>query len=479
MEQVMEAQRSRRKRGLVLTESGWSKLQTSGVLQNQAGERYTFEELSDRTLLDSRTVSRILGRRERVDQRSLEIFFNAFSLKLDRQDYTNSSPSSAAGVSVNADCQQQSEELVDVDRFYGRTEEFAQLEQWICGDAAIADRSGHCRLVAIVGMVGIGKTVLAMKLATRGKGQFQAVVWRSLRQAPSLQALLTFLLQTIAQQVSPLPQTSEDLLTALLQYLKTYRCLIVLDGVETVFQPSGRSGGYRKGYDAYSELFKQVGDTHHQSCLVVTSREKPREVSWLEGAQLPVRSLQLQGLDLQAGRALLAAKGLQVSDSDAQVLVNRYAGNPLLLKIAAATILAVLNGHTAEFLRQETTIFGDIRDVLDQQFRCLSPLEQEVLLWLATEQKAVSLTELQSSATAPIPQLRLLETLESLRQRSLIELSGIHKDAVWFSLPPLIARYLSDRLIERVCEEISRDSGGEAFIEETRCRDTEFYAKLS
>lgn len=47
----------------------------AGVLYNDFGERYTFEELSDRSLLDARTVSRILSCEVKVDKRTFRSFF--------------------------------------------------------------------------------------------------------------------------------------------------------------------------------------------------------------------------------------------------------------------------------------------------------------------------------------------------------------------------------------------------------------------
>ncbi len=77
-----------RKRGVVLTEQGWQKLLQAGVICNEFGERYTFDYFSEQTLLDARTVCRIIGREVAVDKRSLKIFFNAFNLELDQEDYT-------------------------------------------------------------------------------------------------------------------------------------------------------------------------------------------------------------------------------------------------------------------------------------------------------------------------------------------------------------------------------------------------------
>lgn len=85
--EVLPCQKTR-KRGVVLTTQGWQKLLQAGVLCNEFGERYTFEFLSEQSLLDPRTVCRIIGREIAVDKRSLKIFFSAFDLELNQDDYT-------------------------------------------------------------------------------------------------------------------------------------------------------------------------------------------------------------------------------------------------------------------------------------------------------------------------------------------------------------------------------------------------------
>ena len=77
-----------RNRGVVLSEQGWQKLAQAYVLHDQWGNRYTYETLSERSLLNERTVSRILSGEVRVDKRTLKIFFTAFGLRLDSEDYT-------------------------------------------------------------------------------------------------------------------------------------------------------------------------------------------------------------------------------------------------------------------------------------------------------------------------------------------------------------------------------------------------------
>lgn len=90
-----------RKRGVVLTEQGRQKLVQAGVLYDDFSYRYTYEELSERSLLDSRTVSRILSCEVKVDKRTLKAFFCAFNLSLDTDDYASSKSNVARKTTVN------------------------------------------------------------------------------------------------------------------------------------------------------------------------------------------------------------------------------------------------------------------------------------------------------------------------------------------------------------------------------------------
>lgn len=81
------ASKRNRNRGVMLSEQGWQKLAQANVLYDELGDRYTYEELSERSLLNERTVSRILSCDVKVDKRSLKIFFAAFGLHLDEKDY--------------------------------------------------------------------------------------------------------------------------------------------------------------------------------------------------------------------------------------------------------------------------------------------------------------------------------------------------------------------------------------------------------
>jgi hypothetical protein len=133
-----------------------------------------------------------------------------------------------------------------------------------------------------------------------------------------------------------------------------------------------------------------MGEAAHQSCIILTSREKPAEVAALEGENLAVRSLRLDG-SIEATQAIIAAKGLVGTIEQQQGLGDRYSNSPLALKIVATSIQELFDGNIAEFLQEDTFIFNGIRRLLDQQFQRLSTLEKSLMYWLAIEREWATL----------------------------------------------------------------------------------------
>jgi len=335
-------------------------------------------------------------------------------------------------------------EALDASIFYGRTVELTTLEEWVDRD--------RCRLIALFGMGGMGKTALAVKLAEQVQSKFDYLVWRSLRNAPSIVEVLTDLVRFLSNEREPdLAETLDGKLSQLVERLRQHRCLLVLDNFESILRSgntqapqSYRAGHYREGYEGYGQLLRRISEASHQSCLILTSREKPIGLAAKEGRTLPVRSFQLTGLDSAAGQKVLQATGLNPSPEEGQALSNCYTGNPLALRIVSRTIQDLFNGNIPQFLQQGTLVFGDIRDLLAQQCNRLSPLEKQVIYWLVTNHKLASLLELAGDG-APVSQGELLEALESLQRRSLIE-----SNLIQLTQQPVVIEYLTQQLIEQV-----------------------------
>src|SRR5438034_8522505 len=114
----------------------------------------------------------------------------------------------------------------------------------------------------------------------------------------------------------------------------------------------------------------------------------------------------------------------------------------------------MFGGDIAGFLKAGEVVFGDIYDLLDQQFHRLSELEQELMYWLAIEREAISLEDLKKDLVYYISKRKLIEALDSLRLRYMIEISG----TAHFTLQPVIMEYVTAQFIERVSEEINTET---------------------
>ncbi len=338
-------------------------------------------------------------------------------------------------------------EAPEIPVFYGRTEDLKNLQQWIVDQ--------RCRLVGILGMGGMGKTSLSVKLAKETQNKFQYVIWRSLREAPPVDKILADWIKFLSgKQQLHFPEALSDKITQLIYYLQSSHCLLVLDNAEAILKSDRRVGQYQEGYEGYGELFRQIGEQQHQSCLVLTSREKPKEITLLEGRKNPVRSFLLTGLEVLEAQKIFEEHGeFSGSEEDWERVIHHYAGNPLALKIVASIIQDLLDGDISQFienyLNSGKVVFDDILNILDDQFNRLSASEKEVLYWLAINREAVSDLELKNDIVSSEPQQKLLMDLTSLRRRSLIE-----KTETGFTLQNVVMEYLTDRLIVKVCREI-------------------------
>ncbi|MEO1402037.1 MAG: DUF1822 family protein, partial [Cyanobacteria bacterium J06635_1] len=131
-------------------------------------------------------------------------------------------------------------------------------------------------------------------------------------------------------------------------------------------------------------------------------------------------------------------------------LIRCYQGNPAALRIASQMIHELFNGNVDAFLAQQSFAFGSINSLLKRSFDRVSQLERDILFWLAGKNQPVALATLQAEIPLVINTTEMLEALESLIQRSLLETTQA-TDGFLFLLQPIVKEYVVHQFIAQVC----------------------------
>lgn len=294
-------------------------------------------------------------------------------------------------------------EAPELTPFYNRTSELTTLKQWILED--------HTRLITIYGLSGIGKSALTVKLIEEINSEFDYIIWKSLNNLPTLSTLQTELKDFFSK-------SQQTPLSTVIDYFRNSRCLVIIDDVQNIFKPDELAGQYLPEYEDYGKFFKQIATSCHQSCLILLSWTKPREIVTLEAENRPVRTLNLKGLGEEAIE-ILREKRLTDEENWSE-LITLYQGHPSWLNIIAATINELFNGSIAEFLADQNDIYlGDLHPFLKEYLERLAESEKQVIYWLSTQDEPVNIA--QKTANLELSKPEFIQAIQSLIRRNLIE----------------------------------------------------------
>jgi hypothetical protein len=286
--------------------------------------------------------------------------------------------------------------------YHNRTSELSTLKQWILEE--------HSKLITIYGLTGIGKTALTLKLISEIKTKFDYIIYRSFDNIPTFLNLQNDLKKTFY------PKDTNSLST-ILDYFRSYRCLIILDDLHHIFKPHELAGEYLTEYQDYGQFFKQISTLNHQSCLILISWELSQDIINLQDINHKTQILHLQGIGEDA-KDIFKAKNLKDEEKWSE-LIKIYQGHPTWLNIISSTINKLCQGNVNKFLaKQEQIYLGNIKSLLSTQIDRLSPTEQQVIYAIATQNQPIDITETPSEIE--ISQSQWWENIESLIRRGLL-----------------------------------------------------------
>ncbi len=320
--------------------------------------------------------------------------------------------------------------------FIGREPELAALSQLL--------DDPQCRLLTLTGAGGIGKTHLAIEVASRRPDLFPDGSW-----FVSLAPLRSpeFLIPTIAEALNFRFQDPVKPLDQLLGYLREKKALLILDNFEHLLD----------GVELVTEILK----SSPQVKLLVTSRERLKLLSeWvfeIQGLPVPAsdqaehfEEYSSVGLFLQSARRIQADF---VARDEERPWVGRICqlleGMPLGIELAAAWVGMLTCEEIAREIERNVNFLEvpmrdlperhrSLRATLDHSWNLLRSEEKLVLSRLSVFRGSFQRRSAEAVCGAS------LEILSSLRNKSLLR----SKDRGLYDLHELIHQYAALRLEE-------------------------------
>lgn len=320
--------------------------------------------------------------------------------------------------------------------FVGRQQELAWMRQCIGRE--------RCRLFAVLGLPGVGKSALAAAFVqdicadgSQSRLGFQQISWQSLSQSPSCLAVVQGWLEQLQPGKCRTRSSNFDcLVSRLFPILNEQPCLLVLDGVEDDAFASPADA------DAFDQLFQLFYRRAHRSCLLLTSRTRLPSLTHLAERDKTFRCLQLEGLAKATIADLLAEYELDATAAELQQLWRQGAGNPLLIAQTAGLIHDLFDGDVAAFLQEKLSFLGDVGIHFKDCLNRLGQHEIRLLHILTDASTPLNRQELWQAIQPEVDRPTFLLALHTLQRRFLIRMEGESIDLA----PLLCACFQQNRL---------------------------------
>jgi predicted ATPase/transcriptional regulator with XRE-family HTH domain len=338
--------------------------------------------------------------------------------------------------------------------FIGRESELAAIDQLL--------RDPQCRLITLTGSGGIGKTRLAIEVASRHRNLFPDGTW-FIPLAPLNKT--EFLIPTIADTLSFRFQDLVKPRDQLLGYLREKRALLILDNIEHLLDGI--------------ELLPEILECSPQVKLLVTSRERLNLRSeWVfEIHGLPVPpSGQVEHFEEYSSVALFTQSARRVQNEFvvrgderqwmAQIC-QMLEGMPLGIELAAGWVSLLSPQEIKEEIEVDlgflTSTFRDLPErhhslwaVFDHSWNLLSPIERQTLCRLSVFRGGFTREAAQRVAGASLSMLSTLANKSLLRK----------KESDHYDLHEAIRQYAENHLAENHDEEeLAHQSHSTYFLE--------------
>jgi predicted ATPase/transcriptional regulator with XRE-family HTH domain len=331
-----------------------------------------------------------------------------------------------------------------------------------------------CRLVAVVGAAGVGKTRCAIEIGGQLLEGFSDGVWLADLAPISDPALIS---TVIARPLGLHEKPSRPMLDTLLGYLKRKRLLLILDNCEHVIDEARRVA---------AAILHGCPDV----CILATSRESFKTAG--------ERAYRMPSLSVPSNSELLPAKemskygAMQLFSDRAASADNRFVltaenaphvadicrrldGIPLAIELAAARIRVLSPSELAQKLDERFRVLtsGDhsalqrhrtMRALIDWSYDLLSDDERVLFRRFSIFAGGFTLeTASAACSTGGVDEIILLDLLSSLVDKSLVQ-ADTFEGNTRYRLLESMRQYAREKLVDAAEEETMANAHAGAFL---------------
>lgn len=460
------SQPHRRRRGVILTPQGVQKLliaKSTAELEQNAGKRYTLEDLNERTGLSVDTLVRVLKCEVGVDRETLKTCFRAFGLSLDPEDYT----------------QPQSQNDADQSSF-GIVEPELPGGQVALNSAFYIERppvETNCyRLIALPGALirikalrQMGKTSLIARILHHAETLGYRTIALSFQLADksvfqSLDHLLRWLCVNVTLAME-LPNQLADYWDEALgskisskvyfeQYLlanSAQPIVLSLDELDQVFQFSHLTEEFLGLLRAWHESAKNRDDWKKLRLIIAYSTEVTVPMSLSQSPLNVGLAVELKPFSRQQVQDLVQRYGLQWTSSEVEQLTVFVQGHPYLVQIALYHIWRqeMTLEHLLRMPLSDIEIFSDSLQALAWQPHPLESEPVQLMQAMQVEQE-VGVTTARGESNGQDQNLG--KTAQEALKAPISILPDLPEGSVRLNSPFYVDRSIESRCYQALCK---------------------------
>ncbi|GAA6623468.1 ATP-binding protein [Scytonema sp. NUACC26] len=258
----------------------------------------------------------------------------------------------------------------DTIRWVGRNALVAKLEHQLQEDG---------RILSIVGMTGIGKTSLAMRLTVEPSLAIKFQESYTVNLDRTLSNFWEIARQLLGERIAQEEQLQKEpdlLVQAVVDKLRSQPCLLILDMLEEVLESDGE-GSHQFSEPLFTKFFEQIVKAQQMlSRIILTSQDLPPAIA--EG-RYPSRAHieRLKGLEETEALELFETWDVHILEEvdleNLKRIIRVYEGHPLALRVIAGEIrMPPYNGDVRAYwydYGDEITAVESMKDVTEERSR--------------------------------------------------------------------------------------------------------------